>query len=71
MYNVFISGIFSNFLSWRGGGGIIKMGKSPPGCRKYVHTGRLHTRANSSIFKKSNVISFQCKNQENMKIEIN
>ena len=37
----------------------IKMGETSPVCREHIHTSRLHTRIGNSIFKNSNVMSFQ------------
>ena len=46
-------------LSERGSSVFIKMRETPPVCREHVHTGRPHKIIDNSIFKKSNVMSFQ------------
>ena len=43
-----------------GGGGL------PPVCGGYVHTGSPQTRINDSVFKKSNMMSYQWKKQKNI-----
>ena len=37
----------------------INIGEDSPVCREHVHTGRPHTRIDNSIFKQSDLMSFQ------------
>ena len=53
---------------------LLKWGESPTPLvyEEHVHTGRLHARISNSVFKKSNIMSFQWKKtQKNLKIEKN
>ena len=42
-----------------------KWGDLPSVCEEHVHTGRLRTRIDNRVFKKSNIVSFEWKKKKN------